>query len=313
MNVPVIALCDSDSPLQYVDVAIPANNKVCKAVLVARMARHARTGACRPLGWALHASSIHTHPPIFHTNIPVTFNPTPLFQSTPPKQGRLSIGLLYWLLAREVLRLRGTIPRDREWDVPVDLFFYREPDEIEKVSKCYLSAVQGKGRLAAVLFGGGVWPCSSCITSSLTQPQPIHHPHPHHRRRRSPRPPSPSLRPLTRAQPSPPPSTTSSPRLPGWVPASATPASGSRRPPWGRWGGMWAGHRGSSRRARRRGPTKLRPVDRLGCHGLEWCARSRSFLSLSPLSGRGVGVGECVRRRRGLEEGGGSEGVRWAW
>jgi small subunit ribosomal protein SAe len=34
-----------------------------------------------------------------------------------------------------VLRLRGTIPRDQEWDVPVDLFFYREPDEIEKVRR----------------------------------------------------------------------------------------------------------------------------------------------------------------------------------
>lgn len=73
VNIPVIALCNSDTPLRFVDVAIPTNNK-----------------------------SVH------------------------------AIGLAWWFLAREVLRLRGTISREVPWEVMVDLYFYRDPEEVEK-------------------------------------------------------------------------------------------------------------------------------------------------------------------------------------
>ncbi|XP_046862882.1 40S ribosomal protein SA-like [Xenia sp. Carnegie-2017] len=73
VNIPVIAFCNTDSPLRHIDVAIPCNNK-----------------------------------------------------------GALSIGLMWWMLAREVLRMRGTISRDSPWDIMVDLYFYRDPTEVEK-------------------------------------------------------------------------------------------------------------------------------------------------------------------------------------
>eukprot|EP00997_Jenningsia_sp_PLL12_P004870 NODE_2004_length_1011_cov_507.697505_g1630_i0.p1 GENE.NODE_2004_length_1011_cov_507.697505_g1630_i0~~NODE_2004_length_1011_cov_507.697505_g1630_i0.p1 ORF type:complete len:241 (-),score=50.55 NODE_2004_length_1011_cov_507.697505_g1630_i0:73-795(-) len=68
VGVPVIAFCDTDSPLSYVDLAIPCNNR-----------------------------------------------------------GQKAIGMLYWMLTREVLRMRGTIARSVPWEVKVDLFFYRSP------------------------------------------------------------------------------------------------------------------------------------------------------------------------------------------
>ncbi|XP_006869240.1 PREDICTED: 40S ribosomal protein SA-like [Chrysochloris asiatica] len=47
-------------------------------------------------------------------------------------QGAHSVGLMWWMLAREVLRMRGTISREHPWEVMPDLYFYRDPEEIEK-------------------------------------------------------------------------------------------------------------------------------------------------------------------------------------
>uniref|UniRef100_A0A6B2LDQ9 Small ribosomal subunit protein uS2 n=1 Tax=Arcella intermedia TaxID=1963864 RepID=A0A6B2LDQ9_9EUKA len=46
--------------------------------------------------------------------------------------GRNSIALGYWMLTREVLRLRQAIARDRAWNVMVDMFVYRDPEESVK-------------------------------------------------------------------------------------------------------------------------------------------------------------------------------------
>ena len=73
MNLPCICLASTESPLRFVDIAIPCNNKA-----------------------------------------------------------RTSLGLLYWMMCREVLRMRGEIARRQEWDVMVDLFLYRDPDAADK-------------------------------------------------------------------------------------------------------------------------------------------------------------------------------------
>jgi len=53
-----------------------------------------------------------------------------------------SVGLAFWLLAREILRIRGTQPRNEEWNVMPDLFFYRDPETIKKQEEEELAAAE---------------------------------------------------------------------------------------------------------------------------------------------------------------------------
>merc|ERR1712032_397206 len=73
MNIPVIALTNSDSNLQYVDVAIPCNNKSTQ-----------------------------------------------------------SISMIFWMLAREVRILKGQLRKYEDWEVMVDLFYYKTVEDQEK-------------------------------------------------------------------------------------------------------------------------------------------------------------------------------------
>ena len=38
-----------------------------------------------------------------------------------------------WMLTREVLRLRGELPRSENWKVLPDLFFYRDADDEQRI------------------------------------------------------------------------------------------------------------------------------------------------------------------------------------
>ena len=115
VNIPVVALCDTDSPTEFVDVAIPTNNK-----------------------------------------------------------GRHAIGLIWWMLAREVLRLRGTLAnRETEWDMMVDLYFYRDPEAEENKEAADESKVPGADEVGPAAidqgFGGNTeWEVSGATPGAFT-------------------------------------------------------------------------------------------------------------------------------------------------
>lgn len=71
VNIPTIALCNTDAPVDFIDVIIPCNNRVPKA-----------------------------------------------------------IATVFWMLAREVMILRGQIPVNKPWDVMIDLFIARDIETI---------------------------------------------------------------------------------------------------------------------------------------------------------------------------------------
>jgi len=46
--------------------------------------------------------------------------------------GKEAIGTCWWMLCRQLLKFRGKIPAQLEWEVMPDLFFYRDLDEVEE-------------------------------------------------------------------------------------------------------------------------------------------------------------------------------------
>lgn len=55
---------------------------------------------------------------------------------------------MWYLLAREVLRLRGTIPRSEPWSLPPDMFFYRDPEEVAADADAARGAAAGSAEVA---------------------------------------------------------------------------------------------------------------------------------------------------------------------
>lgn len=72
-------------------------------------------------------------------------------------KGKHAVGMLYWLLTRMVLQMRGTVSSVNPWDVMVDMFFYREPEEVKEAEaeQETTEAADGAGFPAAQLPGEG--------------------------------------------------------------------------------------------------------------------------------------------------------------
>lgn len=83
-----------------------------------------------------------TDSPLTHVDVAIPAN----------NKGKHSIGVLYYVLARMVLQMRGTVGRgggNAAWEVPVDLFFYRDPEEVADKDE----EAQAAGENAEALYG----------------------------------------------------------------------------------------------------------------------------------------------------------------
>jgi len=84
--------------------------------------------------------------PLVHVDIAIPCN----------NKGKHSVALMYWLLAREVLRMKAQIARGSPWSVMVDLFMQREEEAAKEEDKAAIEPAAG-GFGNAEESAGGNW------------------------------------------------------------------------------------------------------------------------------------------------------------